>query len=137
MKQVEFRFLQKIVSHISGDRVTLGLLHWDGQNLRHATSFSHLSFCDASMRDIIKRTVSAKIRAAAKCGREAEKRGYMFGLKQLVPVREGLGASLYWSPIQSSRTHDPEAHFEHLKSQIRRRHEAPRRSSQETSFARP
>ena len=127
MKQVEFRFLQLLVSHVSGDRVTLGMIHWDGEKLRMSSSFSHLSFCDAVRRDVVKRTVTAKLRRAERQGREAAKRGEkgqsLFGLEDLVRVREGLGSSLYWSPVQKSRTHDAEAHFESLKAQTRLRPE--------------
>lgn len=124
MEKVEFRFLQLVVSHVSGDRVTLGLIHWDGSQLRVAHSFSHLAFCEAERRDIVKRTVSAKLRRAEKQAREVQQKGgFMYGLEHLVPVREGLGSSLFWTPIQVSQTENPAAHFEALKTQARLREE--------------
>jgi hypothetical protein len=41
------------------------------------------------------------------------------GLKDVVPVREGLGASLYWSPIRTSMASDSEAHFRELCESLR------------------
>ncbi|HKO49002.1 MAG TPA: hypothetical protein VJV79_14825 [Polyangiaceae bacterium] len=29
-KTVEFRYLRVITNHLSGDRVTVGMAHWDG-----------------------------------------------------------------------------------------------------------
>lgn len=120
MERVEFRFLQVVVSHMSGDRVTLGLIHWDGVTLRVAHSFAHLGFCAADQREIVRRTVLSKLRRASKQAQAMTKRGgFMFGLQHLVPVREGLGSSVLWAPVQVSRTTNPEAHFKLLRDQVR------------------
>jgi len=43
MKPIEYRFLQLILSHVAGDRLTLALIHWDGERLRVASSFAPLA----------------------------------------------------------------------------------------------
>jgi len=111
MKPIEYRFLQIIVSHVTGDRLTLALIHWDGERLRVASSFASLSSRVTAQEDIVRRTVLAKLARAA---RQAEQAPAGLGLKQVVPVREGLGAALYWSPIRASLASDPEAHFQEL-----------------------
>jgi hypothetical protein len=64
-----------------------------------------------TQEDVVRRTVNAKL---ARAVRQAEQAPAGLGLKQMVPVREGLGAALYWSPICASRASDPEAHFQEL-----------------------
>jgi hypothetical protein len=36
-----------------------------------------------------------------------------------MPVREGLGAALFWSPIRTSLASDPEAQFQELCESLR------------------
>lgn len=126
MPKVEFRFLQFIVSHVTGDRVTLGLVHWDGERCRVAQSFTHVDFCGPEQLGLIKQTAKAKLkrakRAIDKAARAAAKQGghgFLLGLASLLVVREGTGAAMYWSPIETSFTGDPEAHFEMLRVQTR------------------
>jgi hypothetical protein len=116
MKPIEYRFLQYILSHVTGDRLTLALVHWDGEHLRTASSFAPLSYPDVAQREIVRRTVEAKLARAAK---QVEKAEQGMGLKDVVPVREGLGAALYWSPIQTSLASNPEKHFASLCESLR------------------
>ena len=37
----------------------------------------------------------------------------------MVPVREGLGAALYWAPIRTSLASNAEAHFQELRESLR------------------
>jgi len=64
----------------------------------------------------VRRTVAAKL---ARAVRQAEQAPAGLGLKDVVPVREGLGASLYWSPIRTTATSDPEAHFQEIRESLR------------------
>lgn len=116
MKSIEYRFLQIIVSHVTGDRLTLALIHWDGDLLRVASSFASLSPRVTAQEDVVRRTVRAKL---ARAVRQAEQAPPGLGLQQVVPVREGLGAALYWSPIRTSLAGDPQAHFEELCESLR------------------
>jgi hypothetical protein len=116
MRPIEYRFLQFIRSHVTGDRTTLALIHWDGERLRVAASFAPLSLGDISQPNVVRRTVEAKLARAAK---QAEAAHAGLGLKDVVPVREGLGAALYWAPIRTSMASDPEAHFRELCESLR------------------
>ena len=116
MTPIEYRFLQLIRSHITGDRTTLALIHWDGKRLRVASSFAPLSLGGVPQPDVVRRTVQAKLARAAKQAGAAQSG---LGLKDVVPVREGLGASLYWSPIRTSMASDSEAHFRELCESLR------------------
>ncbi|MFT3767967.1 MAG: hypothetical protein QM820_21155 [Minicystis sp.] len=116
MKPIEYRFLQLILSHVAGDRLTLALLHWDGERLRVAASFASPALRESAQADIVCRTVKAKL---ARATQQAKQATAGLGLKEVVPVREGLGASLYWSPIRTSLTSDPEAHFQELRESLR------------------
>jgi hypothetical protein len=101
---------------VTGDHLTLALLHWDGQRLRVASSFAPLPYRDVAQPDVVRQTVRAKLERAA---RQAEQAPTGLGLKEVVPVREGLGAALYWSPIRTSLASNPEAHFQELCASLR------------------
>lgn len=127
--KVEYRFLQLILSPVSDDKVTLGLLHWDGTELRVAYSFEPLSTLEKSFRETVKRTVTALMRRASQVSKELlDKPTLNAGLKHVFQVRDGFGASLLWSPIRSLAIEsDPLAHFEELRRQVRLAEEPHRR----------
>jgi hypothetical protein len=119
--KIEYRFLQLILSPVADDKVTLGLLHWDGRTLRLASSYEPLAILEPSYRETIRRAVHAIMQRASRvAGDVAQKPTLNIGLKHLFPVREGFGAALFWSPIRSiTAEHDAEAHFEELRRQVR------------------
>jgi hypothetical protein len=92
------------------------LIHWDGERLRVASSLAPLALRDVAQEDVVRRTVNAKL---ARAVLQAAHATAGLGLKEVVPVREGLGASLYWSPIRTSLASDPEAHFQELRESLR------------------
>jgi hypothetical protein len=92
------------------------LLHWDGERLRVASTFAPLSFRETVQADVVRRTVRAKLARAMK---QAEQAPPDLGLKDVVPVREGLGAALYWAPIRVSLASNAEAHFQGLCESLR------------------
>jgi hypothetical protein len=116
MNPIEYRFLQLILSHVTGDKLTLALLHWDGQRLRVASSFVPLSYRDVAQPDVVQQTVRAKLERAIKQAKQAPAG---LGLKDAVPVREGLGAALYWAPIRTSLASNAQAHFQELCESLR------------------
>jgi hypothetical protein len=116
MKSIEYRFLQIILSHVAGDRITLALLHWDGERLRVGSQLASPVLRDLPHREIVERTVTVKLARAA---RQAEQAAAGLSLSEVVPVREGLGAALYWSPLRTSTTSDAEAHFRELCAGLR------------------
>lgn len=120
MKKVEFRLFQLVLSHVSGDRVTLALLHWDGRTLRFASSEAPLKALSPDQRLAARevlRDVMRKVRATSQ--RVAKKPRLDLGLAELFPVRQGFGASLYWSPVTAVRTDFAEAHFANLREELR------------------
>jgi hypothetical protein len=120
MNKVEFRLLQFIISHVTGDRVSVALLHWDGRQLRVASSLDHLAVCSPAQRQIVRSTVKILLAKAAKVARGLTRRARLdLGLRELFPVREGLGAALYWTPPTVVETGDIEAHFEELSAKLR------------------
>ena len=55
----------------------------------------------------------------ARAARQAEQAPTGLGLKDVVPVREGLGAALYWTPIRTSGASNAEAHYQELRESLR------------------
>ncbi len=120
MTKVEFRLLQVILSPLSGDKVTLAILHWDGTHLRVASSMAALVACDPEHRDGIRVAAEDIVRQAERTAAHVSKEPMLdVGLAHVFPVREGLGAALYWSPIASLRTAGAEAHFAELRRELR------------------
>ncbi|HUE29210.1 MAG TPA: hypothetical protein VMP89_20715 [Solirubrobacteraceae bacterium] len=120
-KKVGVRLLQIILSHESGDRITAAVLHWDGEHLRVASSLAGLVMLEPEERDGFRVAILAIVGEAEKVARRIEEtpgpRPEM-GLAEVFPVREGLGASLYWTPVSTLRTSDPAAHFEGLVREL-------------------
>ncbi|MEZ4297414.1 MAG: hypothetical protein R3B70_20800 [Polyangiaceae bacterium] len=115
MVRVEYRFLQAVISDVSGDRLTVGILHWDGRALRMASSLAALKLVPEEHRETLRRVVVARFRKAEKRAAELREQPSLYGLSFVFPVREGLGAALYWTPVQEAATRDAEAHFQELK----------------------
>src|SRR5689334_6733314 len=98
MKTVEFRFLQYVISHAGGDRITVALLHWDGSRLRVVHSLAGLAICEPAQRDVVRKTVAVLVRRAEELAEQLDSDPRLnTGLADLFPVREGLGGALYWS----------------------------------------
>lgn len=116
MVRVEYRMLHVTISPFTGDRLTVALLHWDGTKLRIASSLLPLTHIHATQREHMRRAINAKLKRAKIAGRTLEERqGNLYGLAELVRVREGEGSSLSWSPVLSSATHSAHEHFEELR----------------------
>jgi hypothetical protein len=119
-KTVEFRYLQVITNHLSGDRVTIGLAHWDGSALRFACAVTslrdHAGFVHieraarAIERSITQR--SEQLRSASG--------GVHFSptLAELAPGSELIGDALVWSEVRRGITGDAAAHFTELGSML-------------------
>jgi hypothetical protein len=132
MAKIEFRLLQYVISHVTGDRVSVGLLHWDGRELRVASSLDHLSVCAPGQRDVVRTSVKLLVRRAKAAARRVAREPELLGLRDLFPVREGLGSALYWAPVTTVETTNPAAHFAQLSATLRldrERARQPRRFS--------
>jgi hypothetical protein len=118
-RTVEYRLLQLVVSHLSGDRLTVGLLHWDGKALRIASSRAPFAMIRAPHRAAIRETATEFLRSAhAVADRMETKSRLNLGLKEIFPVREGMGAALHWTPVASIDAHDAVGHFEELRASL-------------------
>jgi hypothetical protein len=125
-KKVGVRLLQIILSHVSGDRITVAVLHWDGEHLRVASSLAGLAMLEPDERDGFRTAILDIVGEAEKVARRVEETPAPEperSLAEIFPVREGLGASLYWTPVSTARPSDPAAHFQHL---VRELHLEPR-----------
>jgi hypothetical protein len=122
--RVEFRFLQLIVSPVSGDKLTLALVHWNGETLRVASSLEPLrTIQSARQKTTIRRTVKEWLEALRSTEPTAaasppDSPRATVGLAQLFPVREGLGGALFWSPVSGGKTNSPARHFEELRAHL-------------------
>lgn len=108
---VEFQLLQLMVSYVGDERVTLGLLHWDGQVLRSHFDRRRTPAWLAVDRDDLDRTMDA---IEAKVSRWAAQARAGQGLADVVPVRQGEGSLLVWGPISTGQTRFPEAQYREL-----------------------
>ncbi len=118
-KRVGFRLLQLILSHVSGDRVSLALLHWDGERLRVASSLSALTALTPGERDGVQASVLDIVREATSIAHRLETSPQPSDeLTHVFPVREGFGAALYWTPVTTVHTSDSEGHFDALVREL-------------------
>jgi hypothetical protein len=131
--KVEFRLLQVVLSAVSGDRVTVALVHWDGVRMRVASSPTALTVVDTPARAGIRAAVDEFVRKAHRRARQLERTPELnVGLAHAFPVREGMGAALCWTPISSRETLDAEAHFLELRQEARLVHDPLHRARRVT-----
>lgn len=123
MLKIEYRMLHVMVSPFTGDRLTVALLHWDGEVLRIASSLAPLAHVHTTQREHVRRAINAKIKRAKKAGITVKNQRTLYGLAELFRVREGEGASLFWSPVLSGMSHNAQAHFEELRALAHLEHE--------------
>jgi hypothetical protein len=117
--KVEFRLLQVILSPVSGDRLTLALLHWDGTNLRVAASRTGIGSMRAPHREGVRVAMDEIVREARKRATSISRKPVLnIGLAHVFPVREGIGAALHWTAIATSITSNAEAHFAALRHEL-------------------
>jgi hypothetical protein len=119
-KTVEFRYLQVVTNHLSGDRVTVGLAHWDGRELRFASSLAGIRRYDL-FSDIARsvKGIRYKISRAA----HQSRRGYVAALfeetlSDILPGHVLAGDSLIWSDTRRGTTNDPGSHFAELAGKL-------------------
>ena len=119
-KTVEFRYLQVITNHLSGDRVTVGLAHWNGSALRFACAVAslrnHAGFVEIQRAvRAIKQSMtrrSEELRSASSGVRSSQT------LAELAPGSELVGDALVWSEVRRGITGDAAAHFTELGSML-------------------
>jgi hypothetical protein len=119
--RVEFRLLQLLLSHDSGDRLTLALLHWDGAQLRVASSMASLIALDVRDREPLRATAREWVRRAeSTAARIRHGQGELdLGLQNLFPVRAGVGSSLLWTAVTTVDVRSASEHFDELRTSLR------------------
>lgn len=103
MTLVEFRFLQVVVSHIADERVTIGLLHWDGTKMRVSTSLARVPGGIPSKADL---------EDTLRTMRNVKK------LTDLCPARATETGLLSWSGVRMAHTNSVQQHFERLSLEL-------------------
>lgn len=117
---VEYCLLQLMLSPLSGDRVTLAVLHWDRSELRVHVSLDCLRWVLFEDRDAMRAAVNGVVRRARRAARGSHRQTSMFGLAELMGAVEGDGEALYCAPIVSLPGEvDGGPHFQLLMSELR------------------
>ena len=111
MTQVQFCFLRVTISTVTGDHVTVALLHFDGRNLRIGHCFENVPKNIEGFSAIESKAMMLLKEASQKWTRI---RRTATDLDDFFPVRSGLGASLAWTPVRIEETSNVQAHFEEL-----------------------
>jgi hypothetical protein len=101
MSQVSFRFLQAVTNPITDDRVTVGLLHWDGFHLR----FAHRNKVSCNQ------TVLFALKAIQKQVDSHTPNPSETNLKKVFEVAEGDVPLLKWSDVSYGLTSNSDQHF--------------------------
>jgi hypothetical protein len=102
--KVETRLLQLILSAITFDRVTIGVLHWDETTLRVASYLDYLNLYDLSNREDVRKTAHSIIQRAKTVETITNVTIDKF-FDVRAGIREGRSPTIYYSP----------AHFQEYK----------------------
>ena len=112
-RTLEFRYLQVVTNAISGDRRTIGLVHWDGERVRFDYSTTPLAGLESS-EDLEKaaRGLADKLEPLLRQHHPIE----LFNreLSEVIPGSTKNGDSLVWSETHRGFATNAEAHFEQL-----------------------
>lgn len=115
MAEVHYRILHYRRGGALGDRLVLGLVHWDGATLRSAFKEGRVSASGLSGDDSAVRGAVRAFRALAdECAPADDEPTSLLSLEDLFRVPSGVGSALAWSPMKFAEPSRPEAHFESL-----------------------
>lgn len=106
---VSYRFLQAVTNPLTGDSVTVGLLHWDGSDLRFAANWRELDHGKADAKRALK-----AIEHGSKALSTLQLDLFLHDVDKVFPVAEGRGAMLRWAEPRAGQTADPVNHFNRL-----------------------
>ena len=105
---IEFCLLQAVLCYVTDERVTIGLVHWDGTTLRWA-------FNPDKLPESFKAT--PKVAAFVNTLRSKLEKG--LGLVQIQSITETDDKHiLVWSDLKTSRTRDAKKHFEEAATSL-------------------
>lgn len=116
MPDVSYRVLLYRRGGSLGDRLVLGVVHWDGVELRSAfdegrVADTALSSDDSAVRGAVR---ALRAQAAQRADDGSQRELFDRDLRSLFPVMEGVGSSLYWSPVRYAAPTRAQEHFEAL-----------------------
>jgi hypothetical protein len=118
MPNIEYRFLQIIVNPVSGDRATIALVHWDGGELRVASSFGAApKTVTAAQKAVLKKLVRGIEEQKKEIGGTASQK-LPLRLNDVLPVREGVSSSIEWTRVRVGKTRDSRKHFDELRALV-------------------
>jgi hypothetical protein len=115
---VEFRLLQLVVSAVADERVTVGLLHWDGTELRFAASLRRVPDRWSSAGLTALQSTLDALKADTLDFSNRSQRPLTAGIDSVRAVREGHSGVVAWSPIRRARTASSKDHFERLATEL-------------------
>jgi hypothetical protein len=131
VRDVEFRFLQVVANHVADERVTVGLLHWDGTELRIAVNPGRVPDALGAKPDLqsLLRSIETSYLPMAKHP------SLSASLDDLIQAPLGEAGLLTWSALKIGQTRDSKTHFEQLASALGLvRSSGRRRSTMEPKF---
>lgn len=96
-REVEFRLLQFVTNIVGDERVTVGLVHWDGGTLRSAWEPERVP-SEAPAGGAARELIRALRDDAAE--RAPVGQAPVGGLAEVYPVREGHGSRLFWDTLR-------------------------------------
>lgn len=109
-RDVEFRMLHLVANVVGDERITVGLVHWDGRELRFAWGAQRVPRSLTAAVDV-RSVVSA---VAAEAATRSSDLSLDLGLDQMFDVRPGEGSLVAWGPRRIGSTQDGASHFRAL-----------------------
>jgi hypothetical protein len=104
---VSFRFLHAVTNALTDDQVTVGVLQWDGEQLRFASDSRKVTADHG--RATLGRALSA---IRAQIPRQVPGQTALFeDIRDAFPVPEGEGSLLRWGEVRRGFATDPERQF--------------------------
>lgn len=108
--RVDYRFLRAVTNPVTGDEATIGVLHWDGNQLRFAHA---LRSVPQELRGEVKRVLNSVKHRVGQVP-QGQKDLLAKGLPALFPVPEGRGSLVHWAKPVSGLCSSGQQHFDQL-----------------------
>ncbi len=107
---VSFRFLHAVTNAVTDDQVTVGVLQWDGEQVRFASDSRKVDSHHG--RSTLGRALSA---IRSQIPRQTPGQTNLIeDIRDAFPVVEGEGAGLRWGEVRRGFATNPEQHFQDL-----------------------
>jgi len=110
---VKFRLLQVVLSHLADERVTVGLLHWDGSQLRTAFNASRVPEGLETAPELRR-----FVRAMGSKFDGMDTPSLPFAFNDITGIRFGEAGLTSWGITRVCQTRRPQEHFDQLASEL-------------------